>query len=86
MWAVNLTLPVMKSPLSLFAGAGQVSNDWLEFTAGSIRADAGLSLALGPMRLMFPLWINKPEEGQKQFDWRWTIGFGGSGEGVGIKF
>lgn len=86
MWAVNLTLPVMKSPLSLFAGAGQVANDWLEFTAGSIRADVGLSLALGPMRLMFPLWINKPEEGKKQFDWRWTIGFGGSGEGMGIKF
>lgn len=85
LWAVNMTLPIMKSPASFFAGAGQVANDWLEFTAKSIRADAGLSLALGPMRLMFPLWINKPQEGKKQFDWRWTIGFGGSGEGMGIK-
>jgi len=86
LWAVNMTLPIMKSPASFFAGAGQVANDWLEFTTKSIRADAGLSLALGPMRLMFPLWINKPEDGKKQFDWRWTIGFGGSGEGMGIKF
>ncbi len=86
LWAVNMTLPIMKSPASFFAGAGQVANDWLEFTARSIRADAGLSLGLGPMRLMFPLWINRPEQGQKQFDWRWTIGFGGSGQGMSIKF
>jgi hypothetical protein len=84
LWAVNMTLPIMKSPASFFAGAGQIANDWLEFTAGSIRADAGLSLALGPIRLMFPLWINQPEPGKKQFDWRWTIGFGGSG--MSIKF
>jgi hypothetical protein len=85
LWAVNLTLPVVKSPLSLFAGAGQVADDWLDFTARNIRADAGFSLALGPMRLMFPLWINQPEQGKRRLDWRWTIGFGGSGEGLGIK-
>ena len=86
LWAINLTLPIMQSPASFFAGAGQITNDLLDFTAGGIRANAGFSLSLGPMRLMFPLWINKPEPGKKQFDWRWTIGFGGSGGGMNIKF
>jgi hypothetical protein len=85
-WAINMTIPVMSDIVSLFAGMGQVANDWSEYTIDGIRTNAGFSLSMGPMRLMFPLWISRPEEGKKKLDWRWTIGFGGSGEGMSIKF
>lgn len=86
MWAANLSLPITPTPLSVFTGIGQVADGWKEIGLNNIRADAGLALDLGPLRMMFPLWINKPGPGEKNFDWRWTVGFAGGTDGFNVKF
>lgn len=72
--ALTVSLPVHRTPVSLFAGAGQVMDDWTAFKPGSAMANAGLDLRLPGVRLLLPLWINRPEPGKRRFDWRWKIG------------
>lgn len=76
--AATVSLPVHRTPVSLFAGAGQVLDDWTEFSPNTVMANAGLDLRLGGVRLLLPLWINRPEAGKRRFDWRWKIGIGGT--------
>ncbi|MRR09711.1 hypothetical protein EG831_06500 [bacterium] len=72
--AATVSLPVHRTPVSLFAGAGQVLDDWTEFSPNTVMANAGLDLRLGGVRLLLPLWINRPEPGKRRFDWRWKVG------------
>ena len=76
--AVNLDLPVYRTPLSLFAGAGQVAADWPALKAANVMANAGITVRMPFVRLLLPLWINQPLSGKKRFDWRWQISIGGS--------
>ncbi|HTY07693.1 MAG TPA: hypothetical protein VMF29_00880, partial [Candidatus Edwardsbacteria bacterium] len=76
--ALNVDLPLYRSPLSLFAGAGQVAGGWSALTANDILTDAGITLHLPFLRLLMPLWINRPLPGKRRFDWRWQISVGGS--------
>jgi len=76
--ALNLSLPVYRTPISLFVGVGQVVDDWSEYTWKSVAANAGLDLRLPGVRLLLPLWINRPELGKKRFDWRWKVSISGS--------
>jgi hypothetical protein len=81
--SANLTVPVFQSFVSAFADLGSVKDSWQEMKAKYLYADAGVTLHLGPVRAIFPLWINRPLEGEKRFDWkRWKVGLGGS---FGVK-
>lgn len=79
---INLGVPVFKDLVSVFADIGSVKEGWQEMTLENLYSDAGLDISLGPVRAMFPLWINRPLEGENRFDLRWKVGLGGS---LGMK-
>ena len=77
--SANLLVPVLPGLVSVFGDLGSVKDSWQEMKAKYLYADAGVTLHLGPVRALFPLWINRPLEGEKRFDWkRWKVGLGGS--------
>jgi hypothetical protein len=43
-------------------------------TMGDLRADAGTELRLGPLRAIFPLWIDDPVAGESRWNWRCLLG------------
>ena len=73
---LSLPLPLSKVPVSLFADAGLVVDDFQHFAIKNTCCDAGLSVSLGMVRALFPVWINRPLEGEKRFDFRWKVGLG----------
>lgn len=78
--AVNLSLPWGRKPLALFADAAWLGPSGLGDLSGKdVSGDAGISLQAGPIRFLFPLWINRPLEGEKRWGFRWKIGLAGSG-------
>ncbi|MBI4727560.1 M1 family metallopeptidase [candidate division TA06 bacterium] len=79
----NLSVPVWPGFVSVFGDVGSVKDSWQEMKAKYLYADVGVTVSLGPVRALFPLWINRPLEGEKRLDWkRWKVGLGGS---FGVK-
>ncbi|MDP2806809.1 MAG: hypothetical protein Q8O74_01570, partial [bacterium] len=77
--SANLSVPVWPGFVSVFGDVGSVKDSWQEMKAKYLYANAGVTVSLGPVRAIFPLWINRPLEGEKRFDWkRWKVGLGGS--------
>jgi hypothetical protein len=81
-FGINLAVPVFQNLVSVFGDVGSVKDKWQEMTTQNLYSDAGITVSLGPVRALFPVWINRPLEGEKRFDLRWKIGFGGS---LGVK-
>jgi hypothetical protein len=81
--SANLSVPLYRYPLALFADAALLADDYRQLAVRGAYCDAGLSLQAGPWRFLFPLWINKPLEGEGRFGFRWKMGLGGS-FGLGI--
>ena len=71
--AAGLSLPLHRTPVALFCGAGQVINDWSELHPGRVPANAGVDLRLPGVRLLLPLWINQPLPREKKLAWRWKV-------------
>jgi hypothetical protein len=77
--SANLSVPIWPGFASVFGDVGSVKDNWQEMKAKYLYADAGVTISLGPVRAIYPLWINRPLEGEKRFDWkRWKVGLGGS--------
>jgi hypothetical protein len=68
----------------LFFDVGNVWPDLAAVTTKQLRADAGIRFAVGPLSLVFPVWLSDPPGGHKQFALRWLIGFGGVGNVIRI--
>lgn len=76
--SANLSVPLYKYPLALFADAALLAGDYRQLAVKEAYCDAGVSLQLGAARVLFPLWINRPLEGEGRFDFRWKMGLGGA--------
>ena len=68
----------------IFFDVGNVWPDLAAVTTKQLRADAGIRFAVGPLSLVFPVWLSDPLGGHKQFAFRWLIGFGGVGNVIRI--
>jgi hypothetical protein len=76
--SANLSLPIYKYPMAVFADGALLTDSYQQLAIKNAYCDAGLSLQAGPVKFLFPLWINRPLEGEKRFDFRWKMGLGGS--------
>ncbi len=76
--SANLSVPLYKYPIAFFADGALLGDEYRQLSIRQAYCDAGVSLNLGPARFLFPLWINRPLEGEKRFDFRWKVGLGGS--------
>lgn len=76
--AANISLPLYRYPVSLFADAALLADDYRQLAVRGAYCDAGLSIQAGPWKFLFPLWINRPLEGENRFGFRWKMGLGGS--------
>jgi hypothetical protein len=76
--SANLSIPLYKYPIAFFADGALLTDDFGQMVVKDAYCDAGVSLSLGPAKVLFPLWINRPLEGEKRFDFRWKVGLGGS--------
>lgn len=75
--SANLSLPLYKYPVALFADGALLADDYQRLSIKQAFCDAGVSLQAGPVKFQFPLWINRPLDGEKRFDFRWRVGLGG---------
>lgn len=76
--SANLSIPIYRYPIALFADGALLGDDYSQLSVSQAYCDAGLSLQAGPMRFLFPLWINRPLEGEGRFGFRWKMGLGGA--------
>jgi hypothetical protein len=76
--SANLSVPLYDRPVALFADAALLADEYGQFSIKQAFCDAGVSLQMNGVKLLFPLWINRPLEGENRFDFRWKVGRGGS--------
>jgi len=87
-WGLNTDLEIPQLPVSLFGDLGRVGAAGLGErsavpAAGSVEAasdllgrtlaDAGLSYTYGPIRLTAPVWVSRPDPGQRPWRFRWLL-------------
>lgn len=70
-FAVKLTF--QKSGWMFFTDAGQVYKERKNFGSGSLLYDAGLGYQLGPIELLFPVWVSDPPKGDDPTDFRFVL-------------
>ncbi len=76
--SANLSVPLYSYPVALFADAALLGDEYDQLSIKQTYCDAGVSLQLKGVKFLFPLWINRPLEGEKRIDFRWKVGLGGA--------
>ena len=87
-WGFSTDLETPRLPVSIFGDVGRVEangigEDSAPPAAGSVEAaanllgrplvDAGLTYTYGPVRVTMPLWVSRPDPGQKPWRFRWLF-------------
>jgi len=87
-WGFNTDLETPNLPVSVFGDIGRVeasgigegssppaagSVEAAEHLLGRTLADAGLAYTYGPIRITLPLWVGRPDPGQKPWRFRWLF-------------
>jgi hypothetical protein len=72
-WAFNVDLDTPRLPVSLFADLGRVESGDRAGLTGRALADAGIGYGWGPIRLTAPLWVGRPDPGERPWRFRWIL-------------
>jgi len=80
--SLNLSIPWQGLPLAFFADGALLSDTYRQLAIKNAYGDAGISLQAGPVKFLFPLWINQPLPGEKRFRFRWKVSLEGSIVGI----
>jgi hypothetical protein len=68
---------------TLFLDFGNVWPERASMRLDDLRADAGVQLELGPVAVVFPLWLSDPSSGDEEWDFRWLVGIRSSSISLG---
>jgi hypothetical protein len=71
--SLGVTIPVPRTPVRFFYDIGNVWPELDRVTWQELKQDAGFALDFGFVSFHWPLWINYPAAGEKQFEYRWLI-------------
>ncbi|MBN2587615.1 MAG: M1 family metallopeptidase [Candidatus Fermentibacteraceae bacterium] len=75
----RIPIPIPLLPVEVYLAGGWLADGFGEFTRDDFLADAGLSLRVAMLEVLFPLWVSDPVDGEDRWEFRWRIGLSPAG-------